>query len=96
MFTGQILFVWEAKLRKDYEVRVESWHNAAFELCSYPDRVFRSELKGVVAFRNPYGYIPAELYGLRPFEVRHHIFNGCNGDINDIILLCWWCFPRDV
>jgi hypothetical protein len=27
-------------------------------------------LQGSIAFRNPYGYIPAELFGLLPFQVR--------------------------
>ena len=27
-------------------------------------------MTGTIAFRNPYGYIPAELYGVLPFQVR--------------------------
>lgn len=28
-----------------------------------------TKLSGTVSFRNPYGYLPGELYGLLPFEV---------------------------
>ena len=69
ILTGEILFLWIATLRKDYEVRVEAWHNVAFEVCTYDTRVDHARITGQVSFRNPYGYIPAELYGIRPFEV---------------------------
>lgn len=34
-------------------------------------------LTGTIAFRNPYGYIPAELYGLLPFQVQHTMLSCC-------------------
>lgn len=29
-----------------------------------------AQLSGTITFRNPYGFIPAEMYGMLPFEVR--------------------------
>mmetsp|Transcript_19321 Transcript_19321/g.27777 ORF Transcript_19321/g.27777 Transcript_19321/m.27777 type:complete len:508 (-) Transcript_19321:109-1632(-) len=66
--TGANEYHWTAKIRRKYTVNVESWHNVAFQLCSYQGRILSAELTGTVSFKNPYGYIPAELYGLLPFE----------------------------
>ncbi len=68
------------ELVHNYKVDHEMWHNVVFMLCSEgaedaSEAAFEAEaasssasLDGLVTFRNPYGYIPAELYGVLPFE----------------------------
>ena len=64
-------------IKHHYVVRNELWHNVVFLMCS-PDNAGSSvnkltsvaSVEGIVTFRNPYGFIPAELYGILPFEVR--------------------------
>lgn len=60
-------FVYTHSVSINYEVRDESWHTVAFQVCS-TGRNSIGVVKGQVAFKNPYGYLPAELYGLLPFE----------------------------
>jgi hypothetical protein len=67
------------QLLHKYSVHNEMWHNVVFLLCS-PDpsngKVTASTtISGEVTFRNPYGFIPAELYGILPFEVREPLSN---------------------
>lgn len=61
-----------AHISHKYAVRNEMWHNVVFLLCNQ-DSGDGAEpiatIEGEVAFRNPYGYIPAELFGILPFEV---------------------------
>ena len=61
-------FRWGATLRTKYTINVEAWHNIAFQLCASEDEGPLAKVDGVVTFRNPYGFIPAELYGFLPFE----------------------------
>ena len=65
-----------AVLDSYYVVMEEEWHNVAFQLCpassgwdGYMEgRTPIARIEGEIVFRNPYGFIPAELFGFLPFE----------------------------
>ena len=59
---------WDADMRSHYGVTKEGWHNVAFQVCSYTDAMPMARMDGLVTFRNPYGFLPAELFGFLPFE----------------------------
>jgi len=59
---------WDATLDHKYLVQEENWHNVAFQVCTAPEEMPLASLDSVVTFKNPYGYLPAELYGFLPFE----------------------------
>lgn len=59
---------WKAVLDYKYPVQTEAWHNVAFELCDNEFSEPKAHVDGSITFRNPYGYLPAELYGFLPFE----------------------------
>ena len=59
--------MWGVKVLEKYTVNLEAWHNAAFQLCT-SDTETVAQIDGEIAFRNPYGFIPAELFGFLPFE----------------------------
>lgn len=61
-------YLWKADLRSKYPVFEQAWHNVAFQLCTDETAGPLAKVDGVVTFRNPYGFIPAELYGFLPFE----------------------------
>lgn len=61
-------YLWKADLSSRYEVEKEAWHNVAFQLCTEEMAGPVAQVDGGVTFRNPYGFIPAELYGFLPFE----------------------------
>lgn len=56
-----------------YRVFEEGWHNVDIQTCVDEDIYLRSNLKGEVHFKNPYGYVPAEQWGIIPFEVSEGI-----------------------
>lgn len=66
-----------ATIQESFPIRVEAWHNVVFVDCdgfestaSHPSKLPKiMGIVGSVGFHNPYGYLPAELYGLLPFEV---------------------------
>jgi len=62
-------YVWNSYIKNSYFVSQEAWHNVAFQICSTEAMNTMSLVNGDVSFRNPYGYIPAELFGLLPFEI---------------------------
>lgn len=78
-------------IKHHYIVRNELWHNVVFLMCSVDNagstgnRIAMASVEGEVTFRNPYGFIPAELYGILPFEVcsllikRYCVIKGCLG-----------------
>jgi hypothetical protein len=66
-------YQWTAPLKSKYTIRVEEWHNVAFQLCSEASVGPVALVEGEVTFRNPYGFIPAELFGFLPFEVLLHL-----------------------
>ena len=59
---------WSASLVTKYPVNTESWHNVAFQLCDTDTADPKAHVDGSVTFRNPYGFLPAELFGFLPFE----------------------------
>lgn len=59
---------WKATLNTHYSVNTEAWHNVAFQLCDSEIADPKAHVDGTVTFRNPYGYLPAELFGFLPFE----------------------------
>jgi hypothetical protein len=72
---------YETHLVYKYPVELTYYHVVAFKICEYgglPSDV-GAMIVGDVTFRNPYGYLPGELFGYLPFEVRL--------DIN-MLLLC--------
>lgn len=74
---------WSTKVKFKYMVLTEAWHNVAFTLCSghspyvwtsstphyAKPNVQPAKITGSITFHNPYGFLPAEMYGLLPFEV---------------------------
>ena len=61
-------FLWQSHLASKYPVQKQAWHNVAFQLCTDENAGPLAKVDGGVTFRNPYGFIPAELYGFLPFE----------------------------
>lgn len=60
---------YSVSIHRKYTVIVEAWHNVAYEICPALGTNFvLATIDGGVTFRNPYGYLPAELYGFLPFE----------------------------
>jgi hypothetical protein len=59
---------WSASVATRYTVNTEAWHNVAFELCDTDTVDPKAHVNGTVTFHNPYGYLPAELFGFLPFE----------------------------
>ncbi len=68
LFLNGTYFLYKADARHKYEVTVEAWHNVAFQLCEDEEVEPQAHVDGVIQFRNPYGYLPGELYGYLPFE----------------------------
>lgn len=66
--TNSTEYLWEAEMDQQYTVNLEAWHSVAYQICDYDNIVSRAGLRGQVTFRNPYGYLPAEMYGFLPFE----------------------------
>ena len=61
-------YVYSASVKNLYNVQEEAWHNVAFQFCASESSQSFAKIDGSVTFRNPYGFIPAELYGFLPFE----------------------------
>lgn len=63
-------YIWQIDLRTQQPVSIEAWHNVAVTLCPsmYSPQIYGAELSGSVGFRNPYGYLPGDMYGLLPFQ----------------------------
>ena len=62
-------YVWSIHLHRKLPITQKAWHNVAVTLCPsvYSGQILRGKLEGEVAFRNPYGYLPGEMYGMLPF-----------------------------
>jgi hypothetical protein len=67
-----------------YRVYEEGWHNIDIQTCVDDSIYLSSRLQGEVQFKNPYGYVPAEQWGIIPFEVMCGL--GCS-----IELCCYGC-----
>ena len=52
-----------------YQVYEEGWHNIDIQTCAGDSIYLSSRLNGDVSFKNPYGYVPGEQWGILPFEV---------------------------
>lgn len=48
---------------------MQGWHNVAFQVCSYSGAMPLAKMDGQVTFRNPYGYLPAEVVAIYPCHV---------------------------
>ena len=64
---------WDASMDTRYTVASEGWHNVAFQVCSYTAAMPVAKMDGAVTFKNPYGYLPAELFGFLPFEAARSV-----------------------
>lgn len=80
--------IYSVSVDETYEVKVEGWYNVIVAVC-YEDLIYSQEktmeihsnihsnpvvtTTGSIAFKNPFGYLPAEAYGLLPFEVMRAI-----------------------
>mmetsp|Transcript_18727 Transcript_18727/g.34957 ORF Transcript_18727/g.34957 Transcript_18727/m.34957 type:complete len:510 (+) Transcript_18727:52-1581(+) len=51
-----------------YQVFEEGWHNIDIQTCTDSSIYLSSSLAGEVIFKNPYGYVPGEQWGIIPFE----------------------------
>ena len=83
-------YVWNSLIKNTYVVSQEAWYNVAFQICSTEALNTMSLVVGDVSFRNPYGYIPAELFGLLPFEIARVIAYFIFG----IFFLFYYCKHR--
>jgi len=83
-------YVWNSLIKNTYVVSQEAWYNVAFQICSTEALNTMSLVVGDVSFRNPYGYIPAELFGLLPFEIARVIAYFVFG----IFFLFYYCKHR--
>jgi hypothetical protein len=63
-------YIYEGSISYKYPVELTSWYNVAFKICDDGDEAVVARIDGDVTFRNPYGYIPGELWAFLPFEVR--------------------------
>lgn len=92
---------YEARLRFQYPVEITAWHNVAFKLCDFEGREsdVAARILGDVTFRNPYGFLPGELFGYLPFEVKRercivfdNTYNIFPGSENDSVCAVWNVF----
>lgn len=86
--TMQYHFVGEIHHR--YHVYEEGWHNVDIQICTDDSIYLSSRLQGEVEFKNPYGYVPAEQWGIIPFEVRANLVYSCSFALGmiDILFVC--------
>ena len=64
---GQLYYKYRVAIADTYVVEQVAWYGGALKACGAG--VLFSSLSGEVAFKNPYGYIPAEFFGVLPFEM---------------------------
>ena len=61
---------YESNLLYKYPVELNIYHVAAFKICEHGRSSDVAMITGDITFRNPYGFLPGELFGYLPFEVR--------------------------
>eukprot|EP01041_Mallomonas_annulata_P012548 gene12548-26427_t len=62
-------YAYQTNIHRKYHVILEAWHNVAFQVCPLQGTAMMyAAIGGEITFHNPYGYLPAELYGFLPFE----------------------------
>lgn len=66
---GTMEYHFVGQINHRYQVFEEGWHNVDIQTCADESIYLRSILSGDVHFKNPYGYVPAEQWGIIPFEV---------------------------
>jgi hypothetical protein len=69
---GKVKHTYVAKVEYKYKVKLETWHNVAYQICTSNQNLESAVITGDVIFHNPYGFIPGELFGMLPFEVQSH------------------------
>lgn len=74
---GNNVFLYSTDVQVSYEVIERGWYNVAMELCEFDSNGDASEygadmssmvISGEISFKNPYGYLPASLFGLLPYQ----------------------------
>ena len=81
---------WDADLLVRYTVLSEGWHNVIFQFCGTDKAAMpAAKMDGYVSFRNPYGYLPAELYGLLPFEAARAVAFSLMGFVFFVLFLLY-------
>lgn len=68
LFLNGTYFLYKADVDHKYKVTLEAWHNVAFQLCEDEMVEPQAHVDGMISFKNPYGYLPGELFGFLPFE----------------------------
>ena len=95
------LHVWATAMKAKIYITEEGWHSIAFQICNKDSAASDADsnddgiatmfqygrLDGDVIFRNPYGYIPAEMYGFLPFEAARMIAYVLLG----VVLIYYYC-----
>ena len=68
---NRTIHVWTAHIHTKSQITLEAWHNVAITICPsrISSQVYSASVVGEIIFRNPYGYLPAEMFGLLPFQV---------------------------
>jgi hypothetical protein len=63
---ANVYYIWRSWVEQSVAVNDQAWFAAVVQSCG-ASTVYSTVL-GDAAFRNPYGFIPAEYYGMLPFE----------------------------
>jgi hypothetical protein len=66
--TADIVYIYTAFVKVSLKVTKMQWYEVAFQLCDVDDATIGT-MSGQVEFRNPYGYVPAENYGMIALQV---------------------------
>lgn len=64
-------YLWQTKLDMFYPIDVTQWHNVIIQYCPSESQWGFMKIEGGITFRNPYGFLPTELFGFLPFEVKN-------------------------
>lgn len=67
---NRTVFVYNTHINTRIPVTKEAWYNVALTLCpSYNVYAFyKAQFEGTITFKNPYGFLPSDMYGLLPFQ----------------------------
>jgi hypothetical protein len=67
---NRTVYLYNTHINTRIPVTKEAWYNVALTLCpSYNVYAFyKAQFEGSIAFKNPYGYIPSDMFGLLPFQ----------------------------
>ena len=70
-------YLWQTQLDMLYPIAITEWHNVIIQSCTPETEWGLMKIEGGVTFRNPYGFLPSELFGFLPFEVRNGTLLHC-------------------